>query len=303
MAVGVIVVAIVVGGSSVARAEPVSLQYRITVDATDVGGNAVGPVSFQYRTTFDATSVGGKALTPGRLIYTFDSDLAPGSGLLGSGPGFSSYGPLSQMFLEVGNRCVTVSGPGTAITVFDDSGNPLKDLYEVRADISLGATTSSRLFGLDLDFLQFLLIDTDTTMFATTALPLTPDFADLAERQQVVLRLIDPFTFETFFVTPDSGFAVSFHRPVESLEALLAEVDGLDVSASLKQNLTSRLQSALDVLTDASTSNDGDAASHLERFIQLVEAQAGKKIPAAIADQLIADALDVIDQLPPKGCS
>jgi hypothetical protein len=304
LAAPVLVAAMVVGGGSVARAEPVSMQHSATVAATEVASAASGLVSFQWRTTVDATDVGGKAFTPVRLIYTFDPDLAPASGFTGSGPHFVGYGPLSQWSLEVGNQCATISGPGTAITVFDDAGtNSITDAYDVRASATAGATLSGPLFKLDFSLFAFGVFDNDSTMFSSTALPLTPDFAALAEFQGVLLRLVDPLTLTTFDLHSDSGFEVSFHRPVESLQALLAEVDGLNLSGSLKKNLTTRLQSALDVLTDSSTGNDQLAAEHLQKFIQLVDAQAGKGIPATTADQLIADALDVINQLPPKGCS
>jgi hypothetical protein len=276
------VVSMVVGWSSAASAEPVSFQYRTTVDATDVGG---------------------EPLTPVRLIYTFDSNLAPGSGFTGSGPIFSGYGPLSGVVLEVGNRCVRVSGPGTAISVFNDAGfDPVTDSYDVRADTSAGAVVSGPLFNLTLTFFRFLLVDNDSTMFTSTALPLTPDFAALAELQHVELRLMDPVTLAVFSLVADSGFQLSFHRPVESLQALLATTEALNIQAGLKKELTKRLQAALNDLNDGSPSKIHHASSQLSEYIHLVEAQRGKKIPAATADQLTADARSVIDQLPPEGC-
>ena len=57
--------------------------------------------------------------------------------------------------------------------------------------------------------------------------------------------------------------------------------------------LDSKLDAALDALVDANFNNDGAACNSLAAFINAVQAQRGKKITSAQADQLIASAREI----------
>lgn len=60
--------------------------------------------------------------------------------------------------------------------------------------------------------------------------------------------------------------------------------------AGITQALQAKLQSALAALEDDTAANDGAGAGALQAFINLVEAQRTKHIPADVADELIAAA-------------
>ena len=65
----------------------------------------------------------------------------------------------------------------------------------------------------------------------------------------------------------------------------------------LENSLNATLDSALASLNDLNTNNDVAAVGKLGSFINKVEAQRGKKITDAQADELITDAQAIIDEL------
>ena len=106
---------------------------------------------------------------------------ANGSGPFGTNDTGGSYGPLT-MQIQLGNETVSASGGG--ITVFNNAGpSSSEDGYDVRPS----QTFNKQLFGRNLRFFRFLLVDDSGTMFTNTDLPLSPAFAAIAGFQQTEL--------------------------------------------------------------------------------------------------------------------
>jgi hypothetical protein len=85
--------------------------------------------------------------------------------------------------------------------------------------------------------------------------------------------------------------------PVEGIAGLIGGVIQLNLQEGISNSLDAKLDSALDALQDLNENNDGAAVNKLEAFINAVSAQRGNKIPEADADELIAAAQAIIDQL------
>ncbi|MHC4159045.1 MAG: right-handed parallel beta-helix repeat-containing protein, partial [Planctomycetota bacterium] len=83
--------------------------------------------------------------------------------------------------------------------------------------------------------------------------------------------------------------------PAELIAELLEEVGGLGLPGGIENSLMAKLNSALAALEDKNENNDAAAINTLQAFINVVEAQRGKKIPQAEADALIAAAMEIIE--------
>jgi hypothetical protein len=84
--------------------------------------------------------------------------------------------------------------------------------------------------------------------------------------------------------------------PVSAIEDLAFTVFEMNLQNGIENSLATKLDAALNALVDANVSNDGAACNSLEAFINAVEAQRGKKITSAQADELIA-AAEAINEL------
>jgi hypothetical protein len=81
--------------------------------------------------------------------------------------------------------------------------------------------------------------------------------------------------------------------PVAAIEDLAITVFDMNLQNGIENSLDSKLDAALDALVDANFNNDGAACNSLAAFISAVEAQRGKKITSAQADQLISTAQQI----------
>ena len=230
-------------------------------------------VTFQFTTTISATPVGGPANAPLVVTYTFNSQLA-----IGTGPGTDSYGPL-RMKIEVGDQSVTAFGLNSGILVGNNWGGGTEDGYQPQVDNS--ADVSGQLFGLDFMFFRFLLVDTDGTMLTSSELPLSPDFASGADFIQVIIALYDPTTGEVFELQIDefpdtpselkTPFTLTLvDDPISLISELSLSVQALvDGDASLPADGKS-LQVTLDAAFNAN--NATAAIGSMNGFIWQVEA-------------------------------
>jgi hypothetical protein len=91
----------------------------------------------------------------------------------------------------------------------------------------------------------------------------------------------------TITLTPNS------FDPVSAIEDLALTVVAMNLQNGIENSLDSKLDAALDALVDANFNNDGAACNSLAAFINAVEAQRGKKITNAQANQLIASAREI----------
>jgi uncharacterized delta-60 repeat protein len=82
--------------------------------------------------------------------------------------------------------------------------------------------------------------------------------------------------------------------PVDLLLELAQDVIELNLKNGIENSLDAKLGAALQALDDINTNNDDAAINTLEAFVYAVEAQRGKEISEADADELIAVALEII---------
>jgi probable HAF family extracellular repeat protein len=85
--------------------------------------------------------------------------------------------------------------------------------------------------------------------------------------------------------------------PSALILALIDQVKGLNLKYGIQNGLDSKLDAALQALGDVNNHNNAAAVNALSAFINAVQAQGGKAIPAADADALIAAATVIIHLL------
>lgn len=92
-------------------------------------------------------------------------------------------------------------------------------------------------------------------------------------------------------------FLVREASPLRRVQQLASHVQYLDINFGVANSLYSKLSAVSHVLDDANENNDVSAIKKLQAFINAVEAQWGKHIPEADAEDLIAAAQGIIDML------
>lgn len=134
-----------------------------------------------------------------------------------------------------------------------------------------------------------------------TLLAFSTSFFDVPFNQVAVIYTPEGNYYKLGFVSENLGtFQVTFQweqllpTPEDFINDLLSFVDGLGLPEGLENSLNSSLNNAKNSLQNG---NNGAAINKLEAFINKVEAQSGKEIDAADADDLIADAQAIIDAI------
>ena len=85
--------------------------------------------------------------------------------------------------------------------------------------------------------------------------------------------------------------------PADAIVELVGEVMDLNLQHGIANSLDAKLEAIFQALDDANENNDGSVVNTLYAFINAVQAQSGKKIPAADAIVLTDAAQAIIDQL------
>jgi ribosomal protein S20 len=147
------------------------------------------------------------------------------------------------------------------------------------------------------------LIDRNSTMFSSTALPTTTAFAAAASEQQttIILRNLGTGRFVDLFVGGAPG-VLDVVDPIARIADIQAQVLADNLNDGLKTALQNPLKKATEYLSDVTTSNDGNAIKELQKFIDTVNALPEKVISKADATRLTrrADkAIFTIDELQP----
>jgi PKD repeat protein len=129
---------------------------------------------------------------------------------------------------------------------------------------------------------------TDTPTETPTATPTPTDLATAtATPTETPTETLTPTVTATF-------------TPYEAIQALQASVQGYVASGQIAVQMKNPLLSKLDDAVDSLANGQTNAAIHqLNAFIQQVEAQRGKKISAAAADDLIIQAEAIMVMLTP----
>lgn len=85
--------------------------------------------------------------------------------------------------------------------------------------------------------------------------------------------------------------------PVFAIERLAGEIAAFDLQFGIENGLMVKLDGALDKLLSAQPGNNLAAVGKLEAFIHEVEAQSDKSISIEAADQLLAEAEEIVEML------
>ena len=116
--------------------------------------------------------------------------------------------------------------------------------------------------------------------------------AKVLSRGQSLLPLLKlRLGFATQLVT------VTNTSPPALLQDLITAVVDVNIANGISNSLDAKLDAALEALSDSNANNDIAAINAMEAFISAVQAQSGKKIPAADASTLITLAQAIIDSL------
>ncbi len=94
-----------------------------------------------------------------------------------------------------------------------------------------------------------------------------------------------------------SAYVFAFNPAIAATEALIATIVEMNFHHGISNALDAKLNAVIQVLDDVNQNNDVAAINVLVAFIQMVEAQRGKKITNAQADELVAAAQAIIDLL------
>ena len=260
-------------------------------------------IVFQFRTTIDASPAGGPVDAPLVMTYAFDSNLQSPPDPLGFRAG---YGPLAGMVLQIGDQVVTYSDQGHA----DQTGPAseievnlpaTEDVYGVLAEEYSGTVITGTFYGLEFQSIECWLIDSDAQMLGSLALPLTPDFAKAADFLWIQVALRDPATGngvglainESVNTPAEQRVPFSLTEltdPAAQVDDLQAEVLALGLPEKFERGLLPKLSNAQQELAKCHAHSASTAARQIGAFINEVNAQSGKAIPAVEADLLIANA-------------
>jgi probable HAF family extracellular repeat protein len=123
------------------------------------------------------------------------------------------------------------------------------------------------------------------------------DGVDINDRGQILATGVDRRTSGETHAYLVSPVQVTLPDARAQLEALLDFVDSLNIKAGISNALTHKLQNALKAVKGGHQQDNPSAAGILRAFIRSVEAQRGKALATAQADQLVSAAGDVIDAL------
>lgn len=147
--------------------------------------------------------------------YTFDSAAADSD----PDPTLGSYA-ITALTVTFGGDYSVTEGSDVTLSVHD--GPPQNDFYLLYADLP----TAPQVAGLDANTLSFSLIDSDSTLFASDALPLAPP--DFSEFEIILASLIFfdlpvnqvvNFQVDSLFVIPEPSTALLLGGGLLSLGA------------------------------------------------------------------------------------
>ena len=93
------------------------------------------------------------------------------------------------------------------------------------------------------------------------------------------------------------AFRAVVTKPGSLIQGLVEAVLQLNLQKGISNSLDAKLDAALGALDDSNENNDVAAVNTMNAFISATEAQRGKTLTSAQADELIAQANKIIDQL------
>jgi hypothetical protein len=255
-------------------------------------------ITFGFTGLVDSVTLPGSPFVPGQVVtgsFTFDGaapDLDPSAEV-------GQYEAVVNFELSVpaaGYHATGVAGGSRGqITVLNDQDG-VRDRYV--ADVSNpGQVVSGPDVGAyGLEFMTIVLRDPTTTAFLTDALPLSPpDLADFGDGTQVHLGFSGPLGFGLGFAAQLTSLTAS--SVTDLLTQLTQQVIGMNLQGGVNNSLDAKLATVVNALDDANDGNNVAAVNALHAFINAVEAQRGKKLSDAQADQLVAAAQGIIAAL------
>jgi hypothetical protein len=91
------------------------------------------------------------------------------------------------------------------------------------------------------------------------------------------------------------SFTIAVLTPAQATASTVTTIQNMNIQQGIANSLVSQLQSAL---TSINAGKNTQAANQLDAFINHVQAQSGKHLTTSQANQLIADAQNIINSLP-----
>ena len=175
---------------------------------------------------------------------------------------------------------------GSATLAIQDTASPfINNSLTVSALLPTGT-----LGGLSLTGMALGLVDFTGTVFTSTALPgPTLQLSDFSQGGQ-----LGAFFFNSCRL---SGPITSLATSQGMVANLIDDVISLNLQTGISNSFDAKLDAVFDALDDINENNDVSVVNALYAFINAVEAQRGKQISEADADDLIAAAQAIITAL------
>ena len=146
------------------------MKYALILASLLLTGLApAATVIMRFETTIDASEHGGLVSAPLVVTFSFDSELAPGTGPAeANDPNDKSYGPLSSMEIKLGNEIISGTGiSGSGISIWNETS----DGDGFRVVVGPFPTPEDTVLGMGVTGFGFLIADPSGTLFSDASLP------------------------------------------------------------------------------------------------------------------------------------
>jgi hypothetical protein len=275
-----IAILLLVAVPDVASAQLITFQFTGTV--ADVSGVRLGAGPF----------------TAGQMVsgsYTFDAaalDELPWTDVL------ASYRAVTSFQVSIPAAAYAASGsPATSLGFIGVVNNHdgIRDEYVVLMSAPQQTLTGTAVADLRLDSLSIVLRDRTSLALTSDALPLVPPaLSNFTFGTELFIDFVGPSGTETVYVTLTSLTGASATTLLEELVGIVMQIN---VNSGISNSLDGKIASVMRAIDDTNEKNDVAALNAMFAFINVVEAQKGKKLTDAQADRLLEIAAAIVSAL------
>jgi hypothetical protein len=206
--------------------------------------------------------------------------------------GTFTYAPAAGTVLDAGSRTLAAHFVPADTADYDTPPDPTVILTVNKADLYVTANANSKIQGETAR-------DTGTLSGVLNNDGITANFRSpgdaataAAGRYAITATLADPTGRLGNYTVHETDATLTVLGYADATTNLLAQVDNAGLDHGLRTALDSKLQAAITYFAAGDTA---DGVSQLGEFISLVNAQRGKKIATATADDFLASAERIID--------